>query len=620
MRLTAHRRRGGRAVVWLIAGLALGGAAGAGTMYLLDRGKAGIPGGPRLGEAKELALVPADAAGFVHVRARDIWKSPHLAEFRKAVDRAGPDALKSLDAGFVPAPSTLDRLTVVFFGGERRPPAGPPGGGLLPPGFDLPFDAPDIGDAVAVLAFDAPYSADAVRRTYLPGVDEPTAVDGKKVWVDRAADLGLYFPSDTVLVLGPAGGVQRFARGSRDGGADGPLTPALKAAAAGGRHLVGGLNVKALNIPEPKFGPGADPDIQSLEKEIKALLKAESVAVGVAFGDEATKLDIRAGYKTAGEAAEATAAVRGIAAVLRKKLDGPRAQVRAMIDGRPGAPRPRPIRDLPEAVMGLMGTGALNILDDYLADPPVKAEGNELVATFEQTGAGGAVVGTAAVGVGLLLPAVQKVREAAGRVQGSNNLKQMALGVHNYHDTYMRLPIAGYAVLPKPVPVRTEGPGLSWRVHILPFVEQENLYRQFKLNEPWDSPHNAKLIPQMPKLYVCPTAPAEPGKTYYKTFVGGNTPLTPGSPFTMLHTIQDGTSNTIMIVEGGAPVVWTKPDDIPFTPGKLDPQALYLNGNPRVNVALFDATTRQLDLTRLSRETLNRAVTPAAGDILGNDW
>ena len=115
MLLGALKRRGGRAALCLVVGLLVGGAAGAAAVYLVKRGKAGIEGGPRLGEAAEMAHVPADAAGFVHIRLRDVWHTEGFAELRKIVEKAGPQAKATLDESFVPAPSSIDRMTLVFF-------------------------------------------------------------------------------------------------------------------------------------------------------------------------------------------------------------------------------------------------------------------------------------------------------------------------------------------------------------------------------------------------------------------------------------------------------------------------------------------------------------------------
>jgi len=84
----------------------------------------------------------------------------------------------------------------------------------------------------------------------------------------------------------------------------------------------------------------------------------------------------------------------------------------------------------------------------------------------------------------------------AGRGQSNNNLKQIAIAFHQYHDTYKSLPL--HAIYSKD----GKTPLLSWRVAILPFIEQDALYKQFKLDEPWDSEHNKKLIPLMPRIYM----------------------------------------------------------------------------------------------------------------------
>ena len=160
--------------------------------------------------------------------------------------------------------------------------------------------------------------------------------------------------------------------------------------------------------------------------------------------------------------------------------------------------------------------------------------------------------------VGALFPAVEKVREAAGRMQGSINLKQIGLAMHNYHDAMGALPAPdGKQNL------NAKGGGLSWRVHILPYLEQDNLYRQFKLDEPWDSENNKKLIPLMPKTSRQPARRAR-RPDVYKVFVGngrvrracGDSPRS-----------ATASSNTIMAVEGGDPVA-SKPDDIRSTRGR----------------------------------------------------
>jgi hypothetical protein len=152
----------------------------------------------------------------------------------------------------------------------------------------------------------------------------------------------------------------------------------------------------------------------------------------------------------------------------------------------------------------------------------------------------------------LLVPAVQKVREAAARTQTSNNMKQLALAVHNFHDVNRRLPD----------PAEN---GLSWRVVILPFIEQNNLFNQFDKAQPWDGPNNNRFLGMMPMQFLNISRPdAPPGQTFFQ-FVTGPQTMFPGGPRRIVD-IADGAATTLMIVEASDAVPWTKPADIIYDP------------------------------------------------------
>jgi prepilin-type processing-associated H-X9-DG protein len=163
---------------------------------------------------------------------------------------------------------------------------------------------------------------------------------------------------------------------------------------------------------------------------------------------------------------------------------------------------------------------------------------------------------TSPVAIALLLPAVQASREAARRAQCVNNLKQIALAMHNYHSANNSFPAhAIYSKDGKPL--------LSWRVAILPFIEQQDLYNEFHLDEPWDSEHNKRLIERMPMVYACPDTPHQAGTTPYQVAVGKGT-MFEAPEGHGIQEITDGTSNTIMVAESSRGVTWTKPDDMSF--------------------------------------------------------
>jgi hypothetical protein len=145
---------------------------------------------------------------------------------------------------------------------------------------------------------------------------------------------------------------------------------------------------------------------------------------------------------------------------------------------------------------------------------------------------------------------------AADRARSTNNLKQIALAMLNYESAMRRLPArAIYSKDGKPL--------LSWRVMVLPFLEEMELYKQFHLDEPWDSDHNKPLIAKMPKIYAAPGSKAATGpKTVYLVPHGDDT-IFPDGKATRIQDITDGTSNTILVVESNddRAAIWTKPDD-----------------------------------------------------------
>lgn len=177
----------------------------------------------------------------------------------------------------------------------------------------------------------------------------------------------------------------------------------------------------------------------------------------------------------------------------------------------------------------------------------------------------------------VLAPFLSARRMAAGRAQSMNNLKQMALAMHNYLDTNRTFPAAAsHDANGRPL--------LSWRVYILPYIEQDALFRQFHLDEPWDSAHNKQLIARMPTTYHSPEqGKLEPGKTTYLAPVGPKT-IFGGKKGMPIQKITDGTSNTIMILESddSRAVYWTQPEDYRIDPnnplaGLIRPSAAGFN-------------------------------------------
>ncbi|MBM4088106.1 MAG: DUF1559 domain-containing protein, partial [Planctomycetes bacterium] len=160
--------------------------------------------------------------------------------------------------------------------------------------------------------------------------------------------------------------------------------------------------------------------------------------------------------------------------------------------------------------------------------------------------------------IGLLLPATQMARESSRRMSCSNNLKQIGMALHNYHDVYKQFPPA--TIGPHDVPRERQ---FSWIVALLPFLEQQGMYDALRLDLPWDHPHNAGLLRMYRPPVMCPSDPAVQttqegyARTSYAAVTGSNFTDGPGSPEGVIGTerglkvseITDGTGDTIMVAE-----------------------------------------------------------------------
>ena len=223
-----------------------------------------------------------------------------------------------------------------------------------------------------------------------------------------------------------------------------------------------------------------------------------------------------------------------------------------------------------------------------------------------------AVIGLLAISSGRGAPGPKPKDEPLGPITAEqlqtsdNNLKQIALAYHNYNDTF--------GVLPTNQLSKDKKPLLSWRVQILPFIEEDTLFKQFKIDEPWDSEHNKKLIDKMPKIYAPVRGKADAGMTFYQAFGGSKGWLKPGA--SIPRSFPDGTSNTIVCAEAAKPVIWTKPDDLVFD-GKEVP-ALGGMFDGRFHAALGDGSTRRFR-KGVDPDVLKLLIDPADGTVLPKD-
>jgi prepilin-type N-terminal cleavage/methylation domain-containing protein/prepilin-type processing-associated H-X9-DG protein len=169
------------------------------------------------------------------------------------------------------------------------------------------------------------------------------------------------------------------------------------------------------------------------------------------------------------------------------------------------------------------------------------------------------VIAIIAVLIGLLLPAVQKVREAAARAKCKNNLKQIGLAMHNYHGALGKFPPGYLATNPGPGWSDDRGPGWGWGALLLPYLEQDSLYRQIQLAKDVIDPVHAAVRTTSLSVFLCPS---DPGNTLFTVNVLGD-----AEPYT--NPLTDSAGNPVQLARGNYVGVFGNPEVTP-DPGFLD--------------------------------------------------
>jgi hypothetical protein len=464
-----------------------------------------------------LDRIPGTALMVMSFRVADLWTSDIAKGARDVAAKEIAKGVKEVEMKVGIAPEQMERVTLAF------------------------LQSPEV--PVVFITSRKALDRAAVLKGLVPGANEEK-FKGHTIHVGQR-DFSVHFLTDRTLVAGTLGDVKAVTQKPERKDND-PLAPALKAAA--GKHsAVFGVNASAferLIKDKTELPPEAAP--------FKALLKARTSVLTFDLKD-----GIRADLKvTFADADSAKAGEKSLRAALKLGQGALAQGIKHLMLNKAPAEVLKLVRDV-EATS---------------KKAPIAVNGAQVEASMDVR------IDAVTLGkVGLAL--VQQVRLAAARMAGVNNLKQIGLALHNYHDTYGRFP-------PSAIYDKDGKALLSWRVLILPFIEQDGLYQKFKLNEPWDSAHNKKLLAKMPRVYASPLSPEKimkAHKTFYQGFVG------PGAFFEgkrgiRITDITDGTSNTIMIVEAANPVPWSKPEDIPYVPGKPVPKVGIVPGG------LFHAT------------------------------
>jgi|GEM_PF-1669035 len=542
-------------------------AVGLGILFGCGKKPAQKPDVEGKGEPTPVATVPANANTehvlFAHLSAKAIREGTLFAELKQAIDKNGVTKLwnqveseASDEIGF--KPTELDSVTVVV--AEVSPQSAP------------------IFIAMIV-------SSKPILKGRGFGIEPNAKPDARGFY--KSFEGLVHYPDDKTVVLLNPELTDKYLNGYAKDRNAWPFSAELTKAASG--HTAFAIaNVQKLPIKEL----GKDPP-----ENIRALLAAKIVTLTADLKGKVLTVNGRASFPDAAAAARAKIDLQPLIQMLAgqieaiAKADPAQSRELAALDAfKPAIQEARrAIKDIKLDVAG----SDLTLSGSYAAN-------------FDLAG--------------LVAAVVKETKEAAPRIEVQNNLKQLALSLMIFNDAMGKTPIHGIGKGGMPLKAADEKPLLSWRVGILPYIEQGALYKQFKLDEPWDSEHNKKLIDKMPKLFAPAKGAGKPGYTRMQMVVGPRAMQLPSAKFPA--SIQDGTSNTIALVEAAEPVIWTKPDDVMF-PGKELPKDFRKKFGGEFPggfyAVMWDGSVRFVS-DKVSDETLSRALSPADGKPLGRDW
>lgn len=434
-------------------------------------------------------------------------------------------------------------------------------------------DAKDPDLSWAIISTAKAYDKDKIIKAAKTA--EEKEHQGKKYHTTKGGEPALLFISDKVFVMGTEKGVKKCLE-QPEKPKSGPLDNILSLASDNKNHIAAGGVIPPEQIEMAKGQVKNSP----FPVAVSNILEAKTAFMTANLGDR-LNLEVGLELPDGGMAKSAAEEINALLGFAKLALAGVK---QGMLQN-----------------MGEAGKPIGDEIDRIMNDLKAKQDGKKVVLAASVDGS-------------ILTKAAESVKGAAATSVTQNNFKQITLAMLNLADNHGGNS-ATHAIYMAGKPL------LSWRVAILPYIEQEPLYRQIHLNEPWDSEHNKQFWNKMPKIYEMPGLPAEKGMTAVQVFTGMNTPFQGDKPLKIPANITDGTSQTIMIVEGRDAVNWMEPKDIAL--GIQDWENLRSKVGNRSGkgtlIGLWDGSVRTLNLN-LSNNTFKAAITPSGNEPFGPDW
>lgn len=525
-------------------------------------------GSLRAAPGDSLGWLPEEAVASFRVDFKNMWRGPLMGDSRRLIQKGGA-AYALLQLQMSPRLDEIEEIS---------------GGAWV--------DADGSPAFLVAMTGSEPIDGFKAAFTYLGASAKPVAGASKGMW--ESGGFVLAQPAGKELLFGTPAAVRAAVARKKGPPRSEGLLQGQFALRLNRNPLIDTL---AATVPEP-FGP---------------LAAAKSARLVVDAAGPQVEARIVLGFGNGQDADKALGAVNEARKMAKPLFEQGRAQIKRELST--GAQS-----DIAQHFGMVMGLGWLNMMEKDLDAVVVKREGTELSTSVkadiaELSGLGISPL-QAGIVAGMWLPAVWKVREAANRSSSMNNMKMLGLALHNYEASNGRFP-------PAVVTDKDGKPLYSWRVLILPYIEQDAVYRAWKLDEPWDSPNNRRLSEVVIKAFCEPTEP--PGNsTHYRVFHGNGAVFNVAKAGktmaggTRISEILDGTSNTIMIAQTRDAVPWAAPDEISYDPKKPLP-ALGLPGADTFLTTFADGSVRALKTT-INPRNLHLLIQKSDGNPLPDDF
>jgi hypothetical protein len=471
--------------------------------------------------------MPRDGAGFVSLKLGEVWKSEQARTLRTSFDQ-GLEPLAGLVAGVgAGSPANIERLLFFLVEGDTG-------------GMGITLNRTIERD-----------------RLQLPcgSLGPERRLNGHRYYRNESTWAGVEFLSERSLLLGPVEWLEDPARAATQP-TMGFLDDAVRAAA--GHHLI-----LAANFDRPSVIRDSLADNITKVEALRPLLVTRDLLLTVDF-DKALEFNLRLTFRDADAARQGEKAL-GTAGPLAVKYLAERAE-----EFWNDSPEYQAVRRVVVA--------SSRMAAESLKDARIERHGAEIRVELRVACEESATAGL----VALLLCSTKTHHVDLAPPSVETRLQRVARALGVCQDNQGHLP-------PLAVYGREGRPLLSWRVLLLPYLGEEKLFKEFRLDEAWDGPHNIRLVPRMPEAYVAGPLKGRQATTSCRAFTGKGT-FFEGPSGVSLHDVKDA-ANSILLVQALDQVPWTKPDEFPLEKGKPLPS---LGNIDNFHAAFADGQVRQL--------------------------